>query len=77
MRQITVDCDLCGERIPLDRGKEALFQTGQNAYHLMDLCSGCLDVQLEQAETANDTRGYKKNAAVLLRLPDGQEPPKR
>lgn len=74
MRQITVDCDLCGERVALDRGKEALFQTGQNAYHLMDLCADCLDGQLEQAETVNDTRGYKKSAAVLLRLPDGQAP---
>jgi hypothetical protein len=74
MRKITLDCELCGERISLERGKEALFETGVNTYHLMDLCAPCLDDQLKRAESVNDTLGYHQKAAALIRLP-GRELP--
>lgn len=74
MRTITVDCDLCGQRVALERAKEALFQVGKNTYHLMDVCPGCLDQHLQAAESVNDTSGYRKKAAVLIRLPDGDVP---
>lgn len=74
MRKIMVDCKLCGEELPIDRAKEALFQTGNNTYRLFDLCSGCLDGQLRVAETVNDTAGYRKKAAVLIRLPGTKIP---
>lgn len=74
MRKITVDCTLCGERVPLEQAKEGLFETGQNAYHLMDLCRGCLDRQLQAAESVNDTSGYRQTAAALIRLPGAAVP---
>ena len=74
MRKITVDCDLCGEKVALEQAKEALFETGQNAYHVMDLCSGCLDTQLKAAESINDTSGYRQRAAALIRLPGSSAP---
>lgn len=74
MREITVDCRLCGERVSLDRAKEALFQTENNRYHVMDLCSSCLDGQLKRAESVNDTAGYRKQAAALIRLPNNEIP---
>lgn len=74
MRKITLDCGLCAERVALERAKEVLFETGQNAYHLMDLCPSCLDAQLGRAESVNDTRGYRHSAAALLRLPGNEVP---
>lgn len=74
MRKITIDCDLCGIRIPLEQGKEALFETGQNAYHVLDLCAKCLDDHLKAAESVNDTPGYRQRAAALIRLPGNVAP---
>jgi len=68
-RKITVDCGLCNQRVPLEQAKEALFEVGANAYHVMDLCRTCLDGQLRAAESVNDTPGYRQNAAALIRLP--------
>lgn len=77
MRKISIDCDLCEERVAMDRAKEVAFETGQNAYHLMDLCPSCLDAQLQRAESVNDTRGWRQQAAVLVRLPDHEIPERR
>jgi hypothetical protein len=77
MRKITIDCGLCGGRVPLEQGKEAMFVTGQNAYHLMDLCRDCLDTQLKAAESVNDTDGYRQKAAALIRLANDQVPSAR
>lgn len=74
MRKITVDCNLCGGRVPIEQAKEALFETGQNTYHLMDLCRTCLDAQLRAAESVNDTSGYRQTAAALIRLPGASIP---
>lgn len=73
-RKITVDCELCGERVSLEHAKEALFETGQNAYHLMDVCPECLDGQLQSAESVNDTSGFRQRAAALIRLPGATVP---
>jgi hypothetical protein len=70
MRKITIDCDLCGTQVPLEQGKEALFEIGNNSYHLIDLCSRCLDSHLKAAESVNDTSGYRQRAAALIRLPN-------
>ncbi len=74
MRKTTVDCELCGTRMQLERAKEALFETGNNSYHLMDLCASCLDLQLQRAESVNDTSGFRQKAAALIRLPDRSVP---
>jgi hypothetical protein len=74
MRKITVECGLCGEQVQLEKAKEALFETGTNSYHLMDLCPRCLDAQLKVAESINDTSGYRQRAAALIRLPGASVP---
>lgn len=74
MRKITVDCQLCAEKVTLEHAKEAMFQTANNSYHLLDLCPRCLDGQLQAAESVNDTSGYRQKAAVLIRLPGGTVP---
>lgn len=74
MRVITIECDLCGEELELQRAKEVLFETGNNHYRLMDLCTGCLNTQLARAESVNDTPGKRQHAAALIRLP-GREVP--
>jgi hypothetical protein len=73
-RKTTVDCSLCGDRVPLERAKEALFEIGSNNYHLMDVCPKCLDAQLQAAESVNDTSGYRQKAAALIRLPGSALP---
>jgi len=74
MRKITIDCALCRAVVPLEHGKEVMFVTGSNAYHLMDLCPSCLDTQLKAAESVNDTSGYRQTAAALIKLPSGGAP---
>lgn len=74
MRKITVDCTLCGDRIPMEQAKEVLFETGSNAYHVMDLCRPCLNRQLQAAESVNDTSGFRQTAAALIRLPGAAVP---
>lgn len=74
MRKVTIECQLCGRKIPLERGKEILFETGLNAYHLMDVCPECLDPVLRQAESINDTGGFRQRAAALVRLPNNEVP---
>jgi hypothetical protein len=74
MRKITVDCQVCRDRVPLENAKEAMFETGTNAYHVLDLCKRCLDAQLQVAESVNDTSGYRQKAAALIRLPGGAVP---
>jgi len=73
-RKTTVDCDLCGTRVPLEQAKEAMFETGQNNYHLMDLCRDCLDKQLQAADSVNDTSGYRQKVAALIKLPGSAAP---
>ena len=73
-RKTTVDCELCGDRVPLEQAKEALFEIGSNHYHLMDLCKACLGTQLQAAESVNDTSGYRQKAAALIRLPGSAVP---
>ena len=77
MREVTVDCDLCGKRLPLDQSKEALISTGENKYHLLDLCPTCLDEQLQRADSVNDADGFRQQAAALISLPAGQAVPSR
>ena len=74
MRKITIDCDVCGARMPLEQGKEALIKQGDNDFHLMDLCKRCLDTQLQNANSVNDANGFRQKAAVLINPKDGQIP---
>ncbi len=77
MRKITIDCDLCGVRIPIDQGKEALIKKGSNDYHLFDLCSRCLDDQLQNAASVNDTEGFRQRAAALISRRDNTVPERK
>ncbi len=76
-RERTIDCDLCGTRIDINRGKEALFETDNNRYHVMDLCPQCLDTNLKEAESVNDTDGTRQKAAALIKLPGRRVPDRR
>jgi hypothetical protein len=77
MRSVTISCASCRTDVPLEQAKEAMFETGNNEYHLVDLCARCLDDQLQASESTNDTQGYRQTAAVLLKLPDGAQIPGR
>ncbi len=66
MRQVTIDCDECGTRLPIEQAKEALIEEDTNTYHLVDLCPKCLDKQLQGAASVNDTDGYRQQAAALI-----------
>lgn len=76
-REITIDCDQCGTRLPLERAKEAMVAQGENVYHLLDVCPECLDTLLQRAESVNDTDGFRQQAAALIRLPQGADLPER
>jgi hypothetical protein len=77
MRDVTISCDLCRMDLPLEQAKEALIETGNNAYHLYDLCAPCLDNQLQSATSRNDSDGYRQTAAVLLSMKDGVVEPQQ
>lgn len=74
MREVTVDCDMCGTRLALDRAKEALVRQGENTYHVVDVCPTCLDQLLQSAEAVNDTDGYRQQAAALITPAGGADP---
>lgn len=76
-REITIDCDLCGTRLDLERAKEALVAEGDNVFHLLDLCTQCLDELIQRAESVNDADGFRQRAAAMIRLPKGAELPQR
>jgi len=77
VRKVTLDCDVCGTRLDMSKAKEALIETGNNSYHLMDLCPKCLGDQLKRAESVNDTGGFRQQAAALISLPAGEPLPSR
>ena len=76
-REVTIDCDVCGKTLPLERAKEAMIAEGENAYHLLDMCPECLDDLLQRAESVNDTNGFRQRPAALIRLAQGAETPHR
>jgi hypothetical protein len=77
MREVTLDCDVCGKRLPLEQSKEALISQGENSYHLLDLCPQCLDDQLKNATSVNDADGFRQQAAALITLRDDAVPERR
>ena len=77
MREVTVDCDVCGTRQTLEKGKEVLIEQGNNKFHVMDTCPKCLDDLLQNAESVNDTDGYRQQAAALIKLKSGDIPQRR
>lgn len=74
MRQVTVDCDTCGTELALEQAKEALLKQAENQYKVVDLCAQCLDTLLKQADSVNDTEGYRQRAAALIALPQHAMP---
>jgi hypothetical protein len=68
MREVTIACDECGTRLPLEQGKEVLIEESANKYFLQDLCPKCLDAKLQAAGSVNDTDGYRQQAAALINL---------
>ncbi|MEX2393477.1 MAG: hypothetical protein WD826_03245 [Actinomycetota bacterium] len=77
MRQVTVDCDVCGMRMLLEQGKEVLITQGNNKFHLLDLCARCLDDLLRDAATVNDANGFRQQAAAMITLRSGEIPQRR
>jgi len=76
-RNISIDCDLCGTSVPLEQGKEVLIKQGENDFHLMDLCVNCLDDQLKSAESVNDAKGFRQQAAAMITPKEGSGPQHR
>ena len=68
MREVTIACDNCGTRLPLEQAKEVLIEESANKYFLQDLCPKCLDQQLRAADSVNDAEGYRQRAAALIHL---------
>jgi hypothetical protein len=60
--------------MPLEKGKEVLVKEGNNSFHLLDLCSKCLDTALKSAETVNDTDGFRQKAAAMITPRPGAAP---
>lgn len=77
MRKVTVDCDICGTEMSIEQAKEAFIKRAENEYKVIDLCAQCLDTLLKQADSVNDTEGYRQRAAALIALPEGAMPEHR
>ena len=74
-RDIWLACGSCGRDIEVAQAKEIMFEKGNNSYQVMDVCRTCLDGFLQRAESVNDARGTRQQAAALVRLP-GREVPR-
>ena len=69
MRNVTLQCDRCATRLPLEQAKEVLIKQGDNDYLLLDVCANCLDTLLKQAESVNDGEGFRQQRSALIALP--------
>jgi hypothetical protein len=54
-----------------------LLTQGNNRFHAMDVCAGCLDDMLKDAESVNDTDGFRQRAAALITPRSGEVPQRR
>jgi hypothetical protein len=60
-------CDVCGNAIPDQTGKEVLYQVDKVRYRL-ELCPSCLGAEMRRLDGHRSIPGFRKRAAILYSL---------
>jgi ribosomal protein S26 len=68
-------CDACGRAIPDQSSKEVLYQIDKVRYRL-ELCSNCLDAEMKRHDGHRGVPGFRKRAAIIIRLASVDDLPK-
>jgi len=69
-------CDACGRVIPDQSSKEVLYQIDKVRYRL-ELCSTCLDAEMKRHDGHRGVPGFRKRAAIVIKLKSADELPGR
>jgi hypothetical protein len=67
-------CDACGRAIPDQSSKEVLYQVEKVRYRL-ELCPTCLDAELKRHDGHRGVPGFRKRAAIVIKLRSAEELP--
>jgi hypothetical protein len=67
-------CDSCGRAIPDQSSKEVLYQIGRVRYRL-ELCRTCLDAEMKRHDGHRGVPGFRKRAAIIIKLDSPDELP--
>jgi hypothetical protein len=67
-------CDACGRAIPDQSSKEVLYSVDKTRYRL-ELCPTCLDAELKRHDGHRGVPGFRKRAAIVIRLNSADELP--
>lgn len=68
-------CDSCGRAIPDQSSKEVLYQIDKVRYRL-ELCPTCLDAEMKRHDGHRGVPGFRKRAAIIIRLASVDDLPK-
>jgi hypothetical protein len=68
-------CDACGRAIPDQSSKEVLYQIDKIRYRL-ELCPTCLDAEMKRHDGHRGVPGFRKRAAIIIRLNSVDDLPK-
>lgn len=69
-------CDACGRAIPDQASKEVLYQLDKVRYRL-ELCPTCLDAEMKRHDGHRGVPGFRKRAAIVIKLKSADELPGR
>jgi hypothetical protein len=69
-------CDACGRAIPHQSSKEVLYQVEKLRYRL-ELCPSCLDSEMKRHNGHRGVPGFRKRAAIVIKLSSADDLPGR
>ena len=68
-------CDVCGRAVPDQASKEVLYQIDKVRYRL-ELCPSCLGNEMKRHDGFRGVPGFRKRAAIVIRLNSSEELPR-
>lgn len=67
-------CDACGRAIPDQASKEVLYQVAKVRYRF-ELCATCLDAEMKRHDGHRGVPGFRKRAAIVIKLDSADDLP--
>lgn len=68
-------CDVCSRPVPDSASKEVLYQVDKVRYRL-ELCPTCLGAEMKRHDGFRGVPGFRKRAAIVIRLNSPEELPR-
>lgn len=74
-RSTLILCDVCGRAVVDQASKEVLYQVDKVRYRL-ELCPSCLDGEMKRHDGVRGVPGFRKRAAIVIKLSSSEQLPK-